>query len=341
MSRTFALSGKLCISLICLSFTLIACDRSSPSSSQATDTVVATDEATPPEVVAPDEVPSRPEVVHEPLLWQIDGPHGPVYMLGTIHVGFDAREELPQFVWDKLDASKVFYMETDLGKVELQAAQKSALPEGQSLDRMLSEESWKELDDRMGGTASNFRSFKPWFIVSMLTLKMLPDGVNKGASMDQELHKHAGNKGLALRYLEDPNYQLSVLEETLTIEELEDMLKNFDEQKSDLAKLLDYYKKGDMEEMKTVSFKDKDRKPEMYEKLFYVRNEAWVPQIDSAIEEGNVFFAFGAGHLLGERGVLDLLEKRGYKPYRVTKEVVEKQKSNAAQTQKPADEDTK
>ena len=58
----------------------------------------------------------------------------------------------------------------------------------------------------------------------------------------------------------------------------------------------------------------------------------WIPQIEEAINgDGYTFFAFGAGHLLGERGVLDLLEKDGYKPYRVTAEVVKKQEGNKAQ----------
>lgn len=281
--------------------------------------------------------PKAPEPVvvtkqERPLLWQIDGEKGPVYLLGTIHVGFDAREKLPDYVWEKLKSSKTFYMETDLGKVEMQTAQRSALPEGESLDKMLSKESWEELDRRMNGVAEQFRSLKPWVIISMLTMKMLPEGIVTGAPMDQVLHAEAKERGLKLGYLEEPDYQITVLDETLTIEELEEMLSHFDEQKEDLVKLFEYYNAGDIESMKTVSFKDLDEKPEMYEKLFFKRNEAWVPQIEEQIKESNgAFFAFGAGHLLGERGVLDLLEKKGYKPYRLTAEVVEKQKKNDEQ----------
>lgn len=322
--RRFSAPIASLLSLLLL-FTLLtaACDRGK------------TAETTPPstsEVSAPAEVAEAPEVVeappeeepelaHEPLLWQIDGPNGPTYLLGTIHVGFDAEANLPDYVWRRLDASDTFYMETDLGKVELQSAQRASLPDGKTLDKMLPPELWRELDRRLGGAADQFRSVKPWFIVSLLTLKMLPEGIERGKPMDQVLHKYASTKGKTLGYLESPEFQLGVLEETLTIEELEKMLREFDEQKADLAGLLEAYRQGDVATMETLSFKDKDEKPQMYEKLFYMRNAAWVPQIVSQSEKGNTFFAFGAGHLLGERGVLDLLEKQGLKPYRVTREV--------------------
>ncbi len=321
----------LCL-LVLFSF---ACDRTS-STAQGDSNEVPRQKVEPKKVetTAAKEVKEEPvkEAAHKPLLWQIDGKSGPVYLLGTVHVGFDAKAQMPEYVWDKFEESRVFYMETDLGKAQLQAAQRSALPEGKTLDQMLSKENWELLDKYMGGVASDFRSFKPWFIVSLLTVKMLPKGAKVSSPMDQVIHADAKKAGKELRYLEEPDYQLSVLEETLTIEELAEMIENFEEQKSDLATLLDAYKAGDIKLMQEVSFKDLDRKPEMYEKLFYTRNVAWIPQIEEAINgDGYTFFAFGAGHLLGERGVLDLLEKDGYKPYRVTAEVVKKQEGNKAQ----------
>ena len=323
------LSCLYCI-LLCFALCTLGCDKSSSVEvKQEVEPAVetSTEEARPK---APEPVVAKKQ--ERPLLWQIDGKKGPVYLLGTIHVGFDAKEKLPAYVWKKLGESKSFYMETDLGKVEMQTAQRSALPEGESLDKMLSKEAWEELDRRMNGVAEQFRSLKPWVIVSMLTMKMLPEGTVTGAPMDQVLHGEAKKRGLKLGYLEEPGYQITVLDETLTLEELEDMLEHFDEQKEDLVKLFEYYNAGDIESMKTVSFKDMDEKPEMYEKLFFKRNEAWVPQIEEELEQGSgAFFAFGAGHLLGERGVLDLLEKKGYKPYRLTADVVEKQKKNEEQ----------
>ena len=58
-------------------------------------------------------------------------------------------------------------------------------------------------------------------------------------------------------------------------------------------------------------------------------------KIDEYIKRGNVFMAFGAGHLFGPRGVLELLEKKGYKPVRVTPEELAN-----AENEAPAKDDT-
>ncbi|MBL9053177.1 MAG: TraB/GumN family protein, partial [Tabrizicola sp.] len=42
------------------------------------------------------------------------------------------------------------------------------------------------------------------------------------------------------------------------------------------------------------------------------RNRAWIPVLTKAAAEGPVFAAFGALHLSGKEGVLNLLEQEGF-----------------------------
>jgi hypothetical protein len=42
------------------------------------------------------------------------------------------------------------------------------------------------------------------------------------------------------------------------------------------------------------------------------RNAAWVPIMEKAMQGKPTFFAVGAGHLGGAKGVLSLLKKKGY-----------------------------
>jgi uncharacterized protein len=42
------------------------------------------------------------------------------------------------------------------------------------------------------------------------------------------------------------------------------------------------------------------------------RNKNWIPKIIEFAKEQRVFFGFGAGHLPGENGVINLLRKEGY-----------------------------
>jgi len=42
------------------------------------------------------------------------------------------------------------------------------------------------------------------------------------------------------------------------------------------------------------------------------RNKKWLPKIEGACQTQSSFFAFGAGHLAGTKGIIALLRKKGY-----------------------------
>jgi uncharacterized protein YbaP (TraB family) len=50
----------------------------------------------------------------------------------------------------------------------------------------------------------------------------------------------------------------------------------------------------------------------MEDLLMISRNQAWIPVITQAAEKGPVFVAFGALHLSGDQGVLNLLQNEGF-----------------------------
>ena len=47
--------------------------------------------------------------------------------------------------------------------------------------------------------------------------------------------------------------------------------------------------------------------------MLKVRNEKWLPKMLSAMKKAPTMFAFGAGHLLGDEGIIQLLRNAGYK----------------------------
>ena len=47
--------------------------------------------------------------------------------------------------------------------------------------------------------------------------------------------------------------------------------------------------------------------------LLSKRNTAWISGMKTMMEETPTFFAVGAGHLAGKKGVINLLKKEGYK----------------------------
>ena len=55
-----------------------------------------------------------------------------------------------------------------------------------------------------------------------------------------------------------------------------------------------------------------DSSPEEEDKLIYNRNANWLKMMPGLMSQKSTLFAVGAGHLPGEKGVLNLLRQAGY-----------------------------
>lgn len=108
--------------------------------------------------------------------------------------------------------------------------------------------------------------------------------------------------------------------EKLIIEAYQDMMKEKKKKKTNTndenyyeldRKIQDAYKKGDLDLMdslqKLTSISDA-----FTEKFLYKRNEIQANAIDSILKIQSLFVGVGAAHLPGERGVIELLRKKGY-----------------------------
>jgi uncharacterized protein YbaP (TraB family) len=52
---------------------------------------------------------------------------------------------------------------------------------------------------------------------------------------------------------------------------------------------------------------------EIIDFIWTFRNSQWLPLLKKVIDEGEAFVAIGLGHLIGEKGLLNLLKQDGYK----------------------------
>jgi len=92
------------------------------------------------------------------------------------------------------------------------------------------------------------------------------------------------------------------------------MVNQPDEAKKELMDLITAYKAQDlpalMKLMRDSKFDGESSKIE--EELLEKRNTNWIPLIEKAAQSKATFFAFGAGHLAGDKGVITLLRQKGY-----------------------------
>ena len=89
------------------------------------------------------------------------------------------------------------------------------------------------------------------------------------------------------------------------------MLLNVDSAKIQFKEMLKVYNKKDINQLNILTTKDEDFG--QYEDILLTnRNHNWIPVIGEEAKKRPTFFAFGAGHLGGETGVINLLRKAGF-----------------------------
>jgi uncharacterized protein YbaP (TraB family) len=262
--------------------------------------------------VASPEVAPDPRTVR-PFLWQVKKGALISWLFGTIHLGADAEKQLNPVVWKRFDESATFAMEADVGALSpFEAAKLAMLPEGETLQQKLSPDGWKKLNELIGGglTGMSLPRYRPWFAFAAVTQTLVPTG----APMDLTLQQKATASGKKLVYLETAMEQIAMLDKAITAAVLEDMLKEFDKAERMMKGMIDSYLRGDVDALEKLAFDPEELKKRraMFELTLTNRNKAWLPAVDKLCAKGGAFIAVGAGHLVGELGLVALLKGKGY-----------------------------
>jgi uncharacterized protein YbaP (TraB family) len=68
-----------------------------------------------------------------------------------------------------------------------------------------------------------------------------------------------------------------------------------------------------MESIITKSATEDGKMSSIYEKLIYGRNKNMASKIEDFLKTKDAYFVIvGAGHLVGDRGIVEMLKKKGY-----------------------------
>lgn len=307
---------------------IAACKQSGPAPAPkhrppATEPAVANQPA--PAGAAADSRTKEPptkDPLARPLFWSIERDGKTSYALGTIHVGVDAEARLPKIVWDQIDSTRTFAMETDLTDPVLQkilACMKC------SLRKDLGATYWAKLEAVLGeDLAARIEPMKPMVAATMMSLRGLPTTTQ----MDTLLLTRAQNAKKTIVYLEPAAKEGALLEKWMTVKALKAMLDDVKGGEKHTKEMLDAYIAGDEARMVKLSEDEKQTAlehgytaaeyDESMQDMLYVRNAAWIAPIEKLHAAGGGFIAVGAMHLVGPKNVLELLAGKGYKITRVT-----------------------
>ncbi len=266
--------------------------------------------------------------VERPFLYVVRSTEPPSYLFGTVHVGVSIDEALPGPTFDALADSRVVLVEIDPATVSAQAfADAARLPRrAETLDRRLPSLLWHDLTEELSDVMlpDGLRQMRPWFAMVMLMQRRVA-AMHGGAppeAMDLSIVQYAREQGIEVAALESVRDQIAAfgaIPDAQTLRELREMLEDPQAAQAKLAQMLEAYRQGDEQRMAQLLFDpaEMEAAPEMYEQLFTRRNEAWLARIEREIEAGGAFVAVGAGHLLGDDGLVAQLRERGFPVERV------------------------
>lgn len=253
------------------------------------------------------------------LLWQVSGKGitKPSYLFGTFHLICKEDFEITNKLKEKFNSTNILFEEMKMDDPSMQTKMMLKMKWDRSLKDFIDSNSYKMLADSFKKITSMpisfFDSYKPFLCMSMLTQKMID--CKTVIQPETEFIKLAKENKMEVFGLETIDDEINAIEKMpidSQINSLMQIVKNFDSAKQMMTQMVEVYKKRNPEEL--YSFMKKSGLNDMFETaMLEERNNKWLPTIIANIKKQPTFFAFGAGHLVGSFGIINLLKKSGYK----------------------------
>ena len=255
------------------------------------------------------------------LLWEVSG-NGlkkNSYLFGTFHllcksdINFSSQLKAATGNADKI------YMELDMDdpSVLMGGLLMMNMKEGKKLKDLYTEAEYNKLSnyfkDSLHVPVSFLQNTKPYFLVAMLYPKMMPCKTVSG--VEEELMKLAKTQQKEIKGLETMEFQAAVFDSIPYSEQAKELLKSIDSMtvyKKYFDTMVNVYKSQQLEKIERLFSQSEFGMEEHQDILLDDRNKNWVGQLKTIMLKESVFVAVGAGHLVGNKGLIALLKKEGY-----------------------------
>lgn len=260
------------------------------------------------------------------LLWKISGNgiEKPSYLFGTIHMICEEDAILSANLKKALNECDEVYFEVDMDNLleMMGALGKMKMKNDTTLQDLLSKadyEKVKKYFDSKGSMLpfSMLETYKPILAASTLQEGSMP--CENTAMMEQVIMDEAKENGKKVKGLETMSYQAGVLDSIPYKLQAEQLVAYIDkalkgeEDDAELKEMFKAYKSQDLKRLEKLLVETDPGMASFTDILLFHRNQNWVEKLRSLLSKKALVIAVGAGHLPGEKGVISLLRKAGYK----------------------------
>jgi uncharacterized protein YbaP (TraB family) len=258
-------------------------------------------------------------------LWKVQGDHNSVYLLGSIHVLSKQAYPLKPVLEHAFDDANQVVFEIDLTRFTRKSfkeefSRTAYYPPGQSLSKKLTPRTIELLNRILplyGWSLQKVEHVKPWFLAEALSSRTLEmAGFSDQFGIDLYFYrkaKAAGKPVLGLETLRDQAEIFDRFNDEQNEQYLLSTLSGLPAYAEMIRQLVSAWRNGDVESLDRLLNQDKRADPATHDVLFSRRNSKWLPEIERfAHGDANYLIIVGAGHLVGEDGVVAQLRRAGY-----------------------------
>jgi hypothetical protein len=276
---------------------------------------------------APSAVPAVATDNHRTLFWQLNRGQARLYLLGSIHFGRPEMYPLPAPIMQAFAAANALVVEINMTAIDpMQVTQLfmagGMYPSGESLRQHLDEVNWQRLAKAMaklGVPEQMIAMQKPWLAALTLeSLSIKQAGYDEELGVDLYFLKQAAGKKKIIE-LESAVMQaelLAGLSEAAQLAMLRDSLRVMDDGKEYYERMLSAWTQGNgvaLEGLMDESFGDTAAEKELETVLMRNRNKGMAEGLDRLARQGGTYFVvLGAGHFVGDDGVVERLKQKGF-----------------------------
>lgn len=261
------------------------------------------------------------------FLWKTENAGNTVYLLGSIHIANKAMYPLRLEIQKAYEASNFLVVEADITKMDDEAVQQQVLDisvykDNTTLKDHISAEAYKKLGEILqenGLETHALDTFKAWNVSSALDyLTSAKSGFDAGIGIDTHFLQQANASQLPILELESIEYQLDMFNnfsDKLQEEMLNSSIEQYYAESSSIDALSEMWATGNEEQLLELT-QSTMTNDEFYKALLSDRNVPMVDKITGYLngsEKKTYFVVVGAAHMIGQDGIVPLLEKKGFK----------------------------
>ncbi len=259
------------------------------------------------------------------LLWKVSGKglEKPSWIFGTIHMLCEEDANLSDNMIKAIRSCDEVYFEVDMDNMfELIGAMTKMKMKGDTtLQDLLNKEQYEKVKDYFESKGSMLpfsllETYKPILAASTLEQGSLP--CEATAMMEQVIMGKAKEYDKKIKGLETMAYQAGVLDSIPYKLQAEQLVSYIDKvnkgvvEDKEMTEMFKAYKNQDLKRLEELMLETDAGISSFTDVLLYHRNRNWVNKIKVMLPAKSLLIAVGAGHLPGEKGIINMLRKEGY-----------------------------